>query len=249
MNNRSKHGSGGEIALFLLAALLCAGCRTPTTSHSEFASRIRGLTNLVILPIPAVGEQILVLESKPAPFPHAAEFSQQVREQMVRQLEGRGFKVAHMKLPACNWGAITNGFEDRTVWMQLQLQRAYQSLARYGGHARGNILRPEGPLLAEYEAADGLVFISVHRVTESAGARSTRYTLNAVSAVASVGAALCGAPSTPYINASPEGCSVDVALVEGRSGVVLWRSWVASDSPDGLKPGEAVKDVFASYPK
>jgi hypothetical protein len=232
-----------------LTLLLCAGCQSPSFTHSEFDSRVKALNRLVILPVPATGRHAEFLSSTPEPFPQADQFSAVVKEATTREFERRHFKVLTSKLPAGDCGAISNHFENRQLWMQLQLRRADQTLARVGGFIKGHCVRPEAPLLAEYEGVDGLIFVYAARVTESSSARTARYTINTASVIIGTGLALSGAgSSTPVVMGSPAGCCLEVILVEGRTGDVLWRSRVVSTDPDGLTPRQAVEAVFARYP-
>jgi hypothetical protein len=205
---------------------------------------------MVVLPIPATAIQIKTLDAEEVPFPQVEEFCRRLSDQIAKQWELRGFKVAQSKLGAGNRGTITNGFQDKDVWMQVQLRRAYETLARVNGQVRGEVTRPEAPLLAEYEGADGLVFVGAFVVTESPGAAGTRRACNALTALVGVGLLLSGSSVGGLaFEGSPEGCSLEVILVEGRTGEVLWRSLVTSKSLDGPLLDTVVQKVFARYPK
>ena len=133
--------------------------------------------------------------------------------------------------------------------MQLQLLRSYETLVKIPMRPLPQVIRPEGPLLAEYENADGLVFVCATVITESTEAKGTRYAVNTVSFAVGILAMFGGSSSAPYLEGSPAGCSLEVTLVEGRSGEVLWRSWVNPKSLDGPKLHAAVRELFARYPQ
>lgn len=234
----------------LLVITLGAGCRTTSFVRSDFAARTKGLTNLVVMPVSAAAIERQPNGVKVDAFGQQEAVCQQLRTLIAKQYQIRGFRVVQSKLVTAGRETVANEIShDRTIWMQLQVQRAYQTLERIGGYARGNIVRPEVPLLSDYEKADALVFINASVVTESSEARNERFAYNAVAITVGLGAALLGGSSSaPFLEGSPEGSSLEVVLVEGRTGEVLWRSWTYTDSPDRQWLGPAVQEVFTDYP-
>lgn len=249
MKIRCKNISG-FFPLCLLIIALGAGCRTTSFVRSDFAARTKALTNLVVMPVSAAAVEYQANGIKWNPFLQEGAICQQLRTLIARQYQVRGFKVVQSKLATSSGTVITNDISrDREMWMQLQVQRAYQTLVRIGGYARGNVVRPEVPLLSDYEKADGLVFINASVVTESSEARNERFAYNAVAITVGLGATLLSGSSTvPFLEGSPEGGSLEVILVEGRTGEVLWRSWTYTDLPDRQWLGPAVQEVFSDYP-
>lgn len=234
-----------QFALFVIVAMvLCGGCETTSAEHPKFVSRARALTNLVVLPIPTAAVLVKAAGITNQPLPLQDEVRKRLYQQVAAQWKQRGFHVSPSKLSLESCAASTNGFADRQVWMLLQLVRAYQTLTIIPTRAPPMIVRPEAPLLTEFENADGLVFVRACIVTESSGAKGTRYALNTVGALT----ALLGG-GAPLLMDSPEGCTLEVVLVEGRTGQVLWRNLVQQKSMDGPKLNTAVTNLFAAYPK
>lgn len=230
--------------LLIITAALGTGCQTTSFVHRQFDTRAKGLTNLVVMPVSAIAIEIQANGVRLNAFPQQGTVCQQLETLTARQFRIRGFKVARSKLATEDRGGITNDIaHDRKIWMQLQVRRANQSLARIGGHARGKIVRPEAPLLAEYEGADALIFVNASLVTESSEARKVRLAENA----AGIAVSLVTGGVTAGLG-SPEGSSLEVVLVEGRTGEVLWRSWTNTDSSDGRWLGTAVAELFTDYP-
>lgn len=241
----ARHPAKEIALLFLLVALaLCSGCETTSAVHPQFATRTRALTNLVILPIPTAALRVRVAGITNEPFPAKDEFRKRLYQQVSAQCKQRGFHVSPSKLSLEDCAASTNGFGDRQVWMLLQLVRAYQTLAIIPTRAPPMVVRPEASLLSEYENADGLLFVNACIVTESSGAKGTRYALNTVGMLTS----LLGG-GAPLLMDSPEGCTLEVVLVEGRSGEVLWRNLVCQASMEGPKLNTALTNLFSNYPK
>jgi len=233
----------------VLVVLLCAGCLSTSTVHPEFGLRAKRMTNLVVLPVPATAIQVQVAGAKQIEFPQVQEFCERLRSLIAQQWEQRGFQVTQSRLKVENWGAINNGFEDRDVWMRLQLQRANGCLAPQTRANRLECIRPEAPLLAEYEGADVLVFAGASTVLESPGAKGTRWTYNVLAITVGLTMAVLTGGTQPDLMDSPERNSLEVILVEGRTGEVLWRSWARPKSLKGPKLDAAVKKLFAHYPK
>lgn len=236
--------------LLIITATLCAGCETTSFVHRQFDTRVKGLTNLVVMPVSAATIEHQANGVKWNAFPQQGAVSQQLGTLIARQFQIRGFKVVQSKLAIGNQVTVTNDISrDREMWMQLQVHRAYQTLVRIGGHARGKIVRPEVPLLADYEKADGLIFVKACAVTESSAGRNARLARNTASIFVDLGLAALG-DTTPnwLVEGSPEGSDLEVVLVEGRTGEILWRSWTSSDLPDRRWLGTAVQEVFTDYP-
>ena len=237
--------------LLAISTLLGAGCKTNSSVHPQFAARAQALHTVAILPIPATAIKVGVVNAEQDRFPQVEEFRQRLIQQLTPQWENRGFKVIQSKLPAGDGRAITNGFENRDIWMQLQLNRAYEGLARIQRHASEKLVRPEAELLAEYEGADALVFVSAKVITETPAATGTRVAANTLVFFAGLAVALTGhsGGGGMMLAGSPEGCSLEVVLVDGRNGDILWRSFVTPKSLDGPKLEQAVQKIFSRYPK
>lgn len=238
------------IVCFLGAVMLCAGCASTSSVHPQFTSRTRGLTNLVVMPVLADAIEWQASGAQRTALPQEGPVVQQLKSLIAQQFQSRGFEVVESKLVPADPGTITNDVSyDRESWMQLQVQRAYQTLRRVGGYARGNIVRPEAPLLADYEKADALVFVTASVVTESSGARAKRHAFNTGAFIVGLAAVVLDDPSSmPFMEGSPAGSNLEVILVEGRTGEILWRSCTYNDSPDPERFGTAVQKLFSDYP-
>lgn len=237
-----------SLILLTITILLGTGCQTNHAVHRQFSKRVRELHTVAILPIKATAIKMGMAGPEPDQFPQVEEFQRQLIAQLTPQMESRGFKVIQSKLPAGHWGAITNDFEKREVWMQLQLSRAYESLARIMGRVRGELVRPEAELLAGYEGADALLFVLAEAITETPAATAARVTENTLVFFAGLAAALAGHSGGMKLAGSPEGGRLEVILVDGRSGDILWRSFVTAESLGGTKLEQAMQKVFSRYP-
>jgi len=226
------------ICLACLVAVVSVGCQSTPEAHPEFAARVKSLTNLVVMPISVMSVQLQPGGPVPAAYPNVEQFSQRLQGQVVNQFESRGVNVVPAKLGE-NLTVITNGFKAGEPDMAQELRRAYRSLARVGLVARENVVCPEARVLAGHESADALVFTSVYVTTESAGYKTIRWTGNVLFMLT----------DPVWVEGSPEGCRLQVILVEGRSGEVLWHSRVTPKSLEGARLDAAVAQAFARYPK
>ncbi len=239
-----------SLCLLALVLVICPGCLSTSRVHPQFRTRVQAIHNVAIMPMPATAVRVEVIGAKEVTFPYAEEFCARLRALLVEQCRARGLEVVQPRLTAGDWLTRTNGFEDREVWMQLQLRRAYETIwMTHGGFPRAKTVHPEAALLAEHEQADALLFAGALVVTEAPAAEATRTTMNVLTLAVGLGlAAFGGGSGGLFLEGSPAGCRLEVALVEARTGDILWRSWLFTESHDGLKPDKAVTKIFRSYP-
>ena len=246
-----------SLILLTITVLLGTGCQTNHAVHRQFSKRVRELHTVAILPIKATAIKMGMAGPEPDQFPQVEEFQRQLIAQLTPQMESRGFKVIQSKLPAGHWGAITNGFEKREIWLQCQLHRAYEKWVDdwLPGYPSRQLMRPEAELLAEYEGADALLFIRAEVITEtplSAGktAALVAAQIGMVALMVPVAVLSGGSSGLGTMGSEPKaGCRLKVVLVDGRSGDILWRSFVEPKSLESASLEQTVKRVFSSYPK
>jgi hypothetical protein len=219
-----------RIAPLLLLAFLSAGCQTNTYTHKHFQERVARIHSLGLLPQVHTAMLNTYFGKDPSPLPLPEE--QQIRSEMVAstidQLQQHGFVVKE--------GSFPDGTNQ--IWNGLMIQQACSTLP-------SKAARPEAKVLASNLNVDGLIFLYVTAYKSTPHRQKITTTQNIIAFI-TLPAILVGPPlpMEPWQEAG-----VQIVLVDGETGDVLWTTAATFDDFDKIKPSMAVENLFARYPK
>jgi len=211
-----------------------AGCQTDTYTHPKFGERSARLTNVVFLPpqiTTGLASNLFVLQVGP-PLPEEAKYRAQLPALLAAEFRGH-------RLPVSPSGAETL-LPDATnqIWnahLQGILNAAYNTV-------RLKAVRPEANVLAGRLSADGLIFLSVFAYKSTDGRQAAVALVNLLSILAAAGGGYgTWTPSSQAI--------VQIALVDGVNGDVLWRTIHDFTAFDQMTPDQVVTELFKKYPE
>ena len=225
----------GNRVLALVAGVIlitCAGCQTNTYTHSQFRERSALLTNIAFLPPnirTGMASNLWVMQLG-APLPAETKIRNELPSLVADGFRQRGLAVKK--------SAAETLLPDSTnlVWnarMQGLLNAAY-------GNVGLKAVRPEAKVLADHVLADGLVFLSVFVYKSTEGRKAKVAGENIFAILGAYG----GAHLTPYSQAI-----VQIALVDGETGDVLWRTRHDFTDLEKTGPDQVVAELFKKYPK
>jgi len=224
----------GKRLLALVAGVIliaCAGCQTDTYTHSQFRERSAHLTTVALLPpnIKTGTASNLWMSQLGAPLPEETKIGAEFPCLIAAEFRKRGLALKE--------SASETLLPDSTnlVWnarMQGLLNAAF-------GNVNLKAVRPEAKALADHVQAGGLVFLSVFAYKSTDG-RKACVALGNILALSGGGTGQW----TPFSQAI-----VQIALVDGETGDVLWRTRHDFTDLEDTRPDRVVAELFKKYPK
>ncbi|HEV2437178.1 MAG TPA: hypothetical protein VG077_14390 [Verrucomicrobiae bacterium] len=218
------------VALLLLVMILLTGCQTNTFTRRHFPERVARIHTVGLLTQVHTAMLNTYFGRDPSPAPLLEE--QQIRSELIAstidQLQQRGFAV--------NEGSFPDGTNQ--VWNGLMIQQACSALP-------AKAARPDAKEIADGMNVDGLVFLYATAYQSTPHRQKITTTQNIIAFI-TLPAILVGPPlpMEPWQEAG-----VQIALVDGETGDVLWTTAGTFDDFDKNKPSKAVENLFNRYPK
>jgi len=238
MSRRGVSLRGLTAAALLFVA--CSGCYSTMRKHPQLEERRARIASVAVIP-----PDVEVIEHAfKGSGKRLREDEDRVRGNLasltMRVLEDQGLtaKRANLEEPA-----LKEKPELRFKLTQVQeaftreMGEAYQRemMRRSKAFKAEHSLGPGVNVFAEHAQADGLVFIRMRGFHESKGQRGMDYTLAVALAVAT------GVYADP---GSGEGAVVQVGLVDGATGDVLWCNMRRATDLDGMSMEKAVQRMM-----
>ena len=222
--------------------ITCTGCQTYT--HPKFRERSAHLTTVAFLP-PQIrtgmasaspqpmqfGDRLSLLAAEfGTPLPEEAKFRADLPDLIAAEFQKRGLTV--------KVSTLESRLPDSTdqIWnprMRGILNAAYETM-----HLKA--VRPEAKVLADHIEADGLVFVNVLAYKSTAG-RTTGVVFNNIAMFVPYGGGVIWAHSREAI--------VQIALVDGETGDVLWRTKHDFTDLEKTGPSQVIAELFKYYPQ
>lgn len=216
----------------MLAGWGLAGCASApyAYTHKDFAERVNQMHTVEVLPVVRTGILSALSGSDLGqhPFPNEEEIQGGFTEVVTNELGCRGMRVLVAGNPAV---ACTN-------WMSNVQERAT-------GFWNVSWTRPDAPALARELHVDGLVFLHVAAYQSTPGRKAKTIFPNTLAVVG----ALCGDSMAGNLWVPWKGASVQISLVDGKTGDVLWRTAKHLSDFDDPKPPQIMKELFTVYPR
>jgi hypothetical protein len=241
--------------IFIAAAALSSGCaslapQTTVRQHPDFASGARALDSLTVLPAEVQFTRIAF--SGRARDPDAeATLRRELAESVSSMLEARGF--------AANTDTL-----ERLDGGDQQLDSDYEQLRAAYAQASGELYRHRtlpvdeaskfeagvGPIanrLAGAGGANALVLVRYSGYGKSLGqvAAETAAPIILGAVVAAIGHGKRGQVEVRAQVPPSTGGSIEIAVIEGASGKVLWANVFAGDVP----PGALAQHALSAFPR
>ena len=207
-----------------------AGCGTKPYVHKDFAGRIWQIQRVEVMP----RLHTAILGSSPGkglgplPFENEQKIQAALTAATTNELARRGFFVKGITLPACNGTNRVAGSNDSaaTPW-------------------RFTSQHPEASQLAEELHVDGLIYINAAAYRSTAARKAWTTIPNTLAVIG----ALCGDSMAAQMWTPWAEAVVQVVLVDGKTGDVLWATGEVFNSFDDYQAEEILKDLFDLYPK
>ena len=223
------------LALFAGVILItCAGCQTDTYTHSKFRERSAQLTNVFFLPpqIKTGTADIRWVMAPDAPLPAEKQIRAELPILIAAEFRKRGFEVKE-SAPESWLSYSTNQFWNKH--MQGILTSAY-------GNVCFKTVRPEAKVLADHVKANGLIFLNVFAYQSTDGRKAWVALGNTLAVLNTAGGGFYGTWS-PFSQAI-----VQIALVDGETGDVLWRTIHDFTAFERQELDQVVAELFKKYP-
>jgi len=211
--------------------ITCTGCQTYT--HPKFRECSSHLTTVAFLP-PQIRTGLADTWASPmaiqpgSPLPEEARMQSEFPGLIAAEFRQRGYAAKDSSLESLLPDSTNLVWDARMVGML--------NAARETVHLKA--VRPEAKVLAEHVQADGLVFLSVFAYKSTAG-RKIGVVLNNI--------AMCGGGGGTWAHFSQ--AIVQIALVDGETGDVLWRTEHDFTDLEKTGPDQVVAELFKTYPK
>ena len=227
------------IAPFLLVVVLLTGCQTKTFTHKHFPERVARIHSVGLLPQVHTAMLNTYFGKDPSPAPLAEE--QRIRSELIAstidQLQRHGFVAKE--------GSFPDGTNQ--IWNGFMIQQACSALP-------SNAARPDAKALAEDINVDGLIYLkaTAYKSTPHRQKVTTAQNIFAVLGdMALLAAAVAGGPVAAGgdLGIAWQDAVVQITLVDGETGDVLWTSTDSFDDFEKNKPSKAVEDLFNQYPR
>ena len=214
------------IAPFLLVVVLLTGCQTNTFTHKHFPERVARIHSVGLLP--QVHTAMLNTYFGKDPSPASLSEEPQIRSELIAstidQLQRHGF--------VAKAGSLPDGTNQ--VWNGLKIQQACSTLPSQAA-------RPDAKALAEDMNVDGLIYLN---------ATTAQNIFAVIGDLALLAAAAAGGPVAGGgdMGIAWQDAVVQITLVDGETGDVLWTTAEDVHDFEMNKPSKAVEDLFNQYP-
>jgi len=218
-----------EMAGLLLLSVLLSGCQTNTFTHKQFQERIARVQNIGLLPA-QVHTALLNKISGNEPLVPLAE-EQQIRSELtasiIEQFRQRNFTVKDESLEGTN--------------------RTWDANIYFGSPP--DTPRIGAKTLATNLNVDALVFLEVSAFKSTQRRQNWAGLNNSITLLGTIAAGAGGGGGTGGVWIPVQQAEVQIMLIGGKTGEVLWMT--AEDFGDfgKVKPSKAVEDLFSRYPK
>lgn len=217
-------------APLLLLAFLLAGCQTNTFTHKHFQERVARIHTIGLMPQVHTAMLNTYFGKDPSPVPLPEE--QQIRSELIAstidQLQRRGFVVKP--------GSFPDGTNQ--MWNGLMIQQACSALP-------SKAARPDAKEIADDMNVNGLIFVYATAYKSTPHRQKITTTQNII-AFLTLPVILVGPPLPMELW---QEAGVQIALVDGETGDVLWAAADTFDDFERNKPSKAVENLFNRYPK
>jgi hypothetical protein len=222
-----------NIAPFLLLAVLLTGCQTNTFTRKHFPERVARIHTVALLPQvhTAMLDTYFGKDPSPAPLPEEQKIRSELIGSTTDQLQQRGFVVKEGPLPG----------GTNQVWNGLKIQRAFSTLPSKAG-------RPGAKAAATNLNVDGLIFLDATAYKSTPHRRKITTAENTLSVLLFL-ASIAALHPANVPGESWQDAEVHIALVDGKTGDVLWTTVEYSGDFETNKPAKAVQNLFDRYPK
>jgi hypothetical protein len=228
-----------HIIPFILVVVLLTGCQTNTFTHKQFPERVIRIHTIGLLPQvhTAMLNTYFGKDPSPAPFPEEPQFRSELIASTIEQLQQHGFVVKEGSFPG----------SSNLTWNGRMIQQACSTLL-------SKEVRPDAKALADNMNVDGLIFL------DATAYKSTPHRQNVTTAqnifavlgeMVLVASAVAGgsAPAGSDMLIAWQDAALQISLVDGKTGEVLWTTADSFYDFDMNKPAKAVEGLFNRYPK
>ncbi len=207
------------ILSFLSLAFLLTGCQTNTFTHKQFSERVARIHTVGM--IPQVHTAILNTYYGRDPSPARFPDEGQIRSELTTSTISQ--------LQQRGFVVTETSYPDLTNQIDADLVEQVQSLA-----TDRNL--------------DGLIILNVNAYKSTLHRQRITSPENTISFLLTVASIVCLTPvDFPY--ESWQGANVNIALIDGDNGEVLWETWKDFDDFNKNKPSKDVEELFNQYPK
>jgi hypothetical protein len=218
------------VALLLLVMILLTGCQTNTFTRKHFTERVARIHSVGLLPQvhTAILNSYFGTDPSPAPLPEEQQIRSELIASTIDQLQQHGFTVKE--------GSFPDGTNQ--IWDGLMVYRAFSIKP-------SKATLPDVAVHATNMNVDGLIFLYATAYKSTPHRQKITTTQNIIAFI-TLPAILVGPPlpMEPWQEAG-----VQIALVDGETGDVLWTTADTFDDFDKIKPSKAVENLFSRYPK
>lgn len=207
----------GPVLAILLALVLATGCSyTPVREHPEFASAVRKVQKVAVLP-PDVEYVLLVLTGDNERLPEEeAKVRQSLASALPGLLEKRGYVASELsteKVQAIVKDANFTIEQAKTAYREASKRLYERPLVTEDESTQFRIsIGPIGNAVAEAVDAEAFLFVHYAGFKKSEGLLAKEIVANALLG------ALTGVVAVP----AATGASMELALVDATTGDVLW---------------------------
>ena len=207
------------ILSFLLLTFFLTGCQTNTYTHKQFPERVARIHNVGL--VPQVHTAILNTYYGKDPSPARFPDEEQIRSELTRST------VAQLQQRGFIVAEIPCPGLTNLLYPEL-VQQA-QSLARDG-------------------QLDGVIILNVNAYKSTLHRQRITSPENTISFLLTVASIACLQP-TDFPYESWQAAAVDIALIDGNNGEILWRTGKDFDDFNRNKPSKDVEELFSQYPE
>jgi hypothetical protein len=215
------------IAPFLLSLVLLTGCQTNTFAHKHFPERVARIHTVGLWPQvhTAILNSYFGTDPSPSPFPEEQQIRSKLIASTMDQLQQRGFDVKE--------GSFPDGTNH--IWDGCMIDRGFSLKP-----AKATL--PDATVLATNLNVDGLIFLYAYAFKSTS---HRQYVTMPQNILALLGILAGGAD----ISLAWQNAALEIALVDGETGDVLWATYGNFDNFETNRPAKAVDDLFNRYPK
>jgi len=215
----------------LLLAVLLTGCQMNTFTRKHFPERVAQIHTVALLPQvhTAMLNSYFGMDPSPAPLPEEPQIRSDLIASTTDQLQRRGFVVKEGSFPV----------GTNQIWDGRKIQNAFST-----GLSKSK--RPGAMAVATNLNVEGLFFLEATAYKSTPHREKITTTQNVIAAL-TLPVILIGARPLPEV--MMQGSGVQVVLVDGKTGDLMWATVDFFGDLETNKPAEAVENLFTRYPK
>ena len=207
------------IILSLMPVFLWTGCQTNTFTHKQFDERVAHIHTVGLAS--RVHTAILNRYSGNDPSPAPFTNEEQVRLELIQST------IAQLQL---------RGFVAMETSLPFLTNRIYRNAVQ------------EVVSFAADRKVDGVLVLNVNAYKSTVHRQRITTPENIISFLLTA-ASIASLHPADFPYESWEGANVNVALVDGADGELLWSTWKDFDDFNKNKPSKDVEELFNQYPK